>query len=127
MTAATPPGPRVRLVGMVGAGQLARMTAQAAIGLGIGFRVLAGAADESAAQVWAGTQIGDYQSAADVLAFGSGCDVVTFDHEHVPGPHLTALERAVDPIPTPPIGTPPTAAARAYPTPRLPPLATRLA
>jgi 5-(carboxyamino)imidazole ribonucleotide synthase len=94
MTAAGPPGPRVPVVGMVGAGQLARMTAQAAIGLGIGFRVLAGAAGESAAQVCAGTQIGDYRSASDVLAFGRGCDVVTFDHEHVPAAVLTALEQA---------------------------------
>ena len=79
---------------MVGAGQLARMTAQAAVGLGIEFRVLAAAADESAAQVSAGTQIGDYRSVDDLLAFGGRCDVVTFDHEHVPGPHLRALEQA---------------------------------
>jgi len=82
------------VVGMVGAGQLARMTAQAAVGLGIGFRVLAAAADESAAQVCAGTQIGDYRSRRDLLAFGDRCDVVTFDHEHVPGRHLRALEQA---------------------------------
>jgi 5-(carboxyamino)imidazole ribonucleotide synthase len=93
-TAAPPPGPRVPVVGMVGAGQLARMTCQAAVPLGIGFRVLAGAADESAAQVCAGTQLGDYRSLDDLLAFGAGCDVVTFDHEHVPGAHLAALERA---------------------------------
>ena len=79
---------------MVGAGQLARMTAQAAVGLGIGFRVLAATADESAAQVCAGTQIGDYRSLDDLLAFGGRCDVVTFDHEHVPGPHLRALVQA---------------------------------
>ena len=77
---------------MVGGGQLARMTAQAAVGLGIGFRVLADHPDDSAAQVCAGTTVGDYRSAADVLAFGAGCDVVTFDHEHVPTAHLTALE-----------------------------------
>ena len=82
------------VVGMVGAGQLARMTAQAAVGLGIGFRVLAAAADESAAQVCAGTQIGDYRSRRDLIAFGGRCDVVTFDHEHVPGRHLRALEQA---------------------------------
>ena len=82
------------VVGMVGAGQLARMTAQAAVGLGIGFRVLAGAPGESAAQVCAGTELGDYRSLDDLLAFGSHCDVLTFDHEHVPGPSLTALERA---------------------------------
>jgi 5-(carboxyamino)imidazole ribonucleotide synthase len=76
---------------MVGGGQLARMTAQAAIGLGIDFRVLAERADDSAAQVSAGTTIGDHRSASDVLAFGAGCDVVTFDHEHVPAPVLTEL------------------------------------
>ena len=45
--------PGAPVVGMVGAGQLARMTAQAAIGLGIGFSILAGSPDDSAAQVWA--------------------------------------------------------------------------
>jgi 5-(carboxyamino)imidazole ribonucleotide synthase len=79
---------------MVGAGQLARMTCPAAIGLGIGFRVLADSSADSAAQVWAGTQLGDYRSLADLRAFAVGCDVLTFDHEHVPGAHLAALERS---------------------------------
>jgi 5-(carboxyamino)imidazole ribonucleotide synthase len=92
--AVAPPGPRVPVAGMVGAGQLARMTCQAAVGLGIGFRVLAEGPDESAAQVCAGTELGDYRSLDDLLAFGGGCDVVTFDHEHVPEQHLIALERA---------------------------------
>jgi 5-(carboxyamino)imidazole ribonucleotide synthase len=80
---------------MIGAGQLARMTCQAAIGLGIGFRVLAGSALDSAAQVCAQVRLGDYTSLPDLLAFAADCDVVTFDHEHVPGPHLAALERTV--------------------------------
>ncbi len=84
---------RPPVVGMVGAGQLARMTAQAAIGLGAEFRVLAGAADESAAQVCAGTVLGDFRSLADLRAFAADCAVVTFDHEHVPGEHLAELER----------------------------------
>ena len=70
------------------------MTAQAAIGLGIGFRILADSPDDSAAQVWAATQLGDYRSAADLRAFAAGGDVLTFDHEHVPGDHLAALEQA---------------------------------
>ena len=86
--------PVVPVVGMVGAGQLARMTAQAAIGLGVGFRVLADSAADSAAQVAAGTQLGDYRSLADLRDFAAGCDVLTFDHEHVPGEHLAALEQA---------------------------------
>jgi 5-(carboxyamino)imidazole ribonucleotide synthase len=85
----------VPTVGMVGAGQLARMTCQAAIGLGIGFRVLAGSAGDSAAQVCADVRVGDYAGLADLLAFARGCDVVTFDHEHVPGQHLAELERVV--------------------------------
>jgi 5-(carboxyamino)imidazole ribonucleotide synthase len=82
------------VVGMVGGGQLARMTAQAAIGLGVGFRVLAGSAADSAAQVTAATRLGDYRVLADLRDFAAGCDVLTFDHEHVPGEHLTALEQA---------------------------------
>ena len=85
---------RQPVVGMVGAGQLARMTAAAAVGLGIRFRVLAASPDESAAQVCADTMLGDYRSTDDLLAFAAGCDVVTFDHEHVPQPQLAALERA---------------------------------
>jgi len=86
--------PGAPMVGMVGAGQLARMTCPAAIELGVGLRILAAAPDESAAQVWAGTQLGDYRSLADLRAFAAGCDVLTFDHEHVPGDHLVALERS---------------------------------
>src|SRR5262245_12359506 len=85
--------PAVPVVGMVGGGQLARMTSQAATGLGVGFRVLAASPGESAAQVVAGTDIGDYRSLPDLRAFAARCDVLTFDHEHVPGPHLIALER----------------------------------
>ena len=88
---ATPGAP---VVGMVGAGQLARMTAQAAIGLGVGVAILADSPDESAAQIWAGTRVGDYRSLDDLRAFAAGCDVLTFDHEHVPGDHLAALEQA---------------------------------
>ncbi len=83
--------PGFPVVGMVGAGQLARMTAQAAVGLGIEFRVLAASSGDSAAQVCPGTVIGDYKSAGDLLGFGIGCDVVTFDHEHVPGAQLAVL------------------------------------
>jgi 5-(carboxyamino)imidazole ribonucleotide synthase len=85
---------RQPVVGMVGAGQLARMTAAAAVGLGVRFRVLAAAADESAAQVSADVVIGDYTSGADLAAFAAGCDVLTFDHEHVPQAQLVALEQA---------------------------------
>jgi 5-(carboxyamino)imidazole ribonucleotide synthase len=92
LRAADGDGPPV--VGMIGAGQLARMTTAAAVGLGVRFRVLAAAPDESAAQVCAETVIGDYRSTDALLAFAAGCDVITFDHEHVPQPQLGALEQA---------------------------------
>ena len=79
---------------MVGAGQLARMTCQAAISLGIGFRVLAETPADSAALVCADVVTGDYTDSGVLLAFARGCDVVTFDHEHVPGGHLAELEKA---------------------------------
>jgi 5-(carboxyamino)imidazole ribonucleotide synthase len=84
----------VPIVGMVGAGQLARMTCQAAIGLGITFRVLAADGADSAALVCADTELGDYRDGHDLQAFAAGCDVVTFDHEHVPPAGLSALERS---------------------------------
>ena len=79
------------VVGVVGGGQLARMMAPAAIGLGITLRVLADRPDDSAAQVIPGAVVGDYRDLSTLLAFARGCDVLTFDHEHVPTQHLVAL------------------------------------
>jgi 5-(carboxyamino)imidazole ribonucleotide synthase len=76
---------------MVGAGQLARMTHQAAIALGQSLRLLADSADDGAAMVAGDVEVGDYRSLADLRRFAAGCDVLTFDHEHVPGEHLRAL------------------------------------
>lgn len=85
---------------MIGGGQLARMTQQAAIALGIDFRVLAEGPDVAAARVVPDTTVGDYRDLETVRRFASGCDVVTFDHEHVPPDVIEALEaegRAVRP------------------------------
>ncbi|MCW2523185.1 MAG: purK [Frankiales bacterium] len=82
------------VVGMVGAGQLARMTQQAAIALGQSIRLLADSPDDGAALVTADVEVGDYRSLPDLLRFAEGCDVVTFDHEHVPGEHIRALAAA---------------------------------
>jgi 5-(carboxyamino)imidazole ribonucleotide synthase len=80
------------IVGMVGGGQLARMTHQAAIALGQSLRVLATSPDDGAAQVAADVQIGSHTDLDALRRFAKGCDVVTFDHEHVPGTHIRALE-----------------------------------
>jgi 5-(carboxyamino)imidazole ribonucleotide synthase len=79
---------------MVGGGQLARMTHQAAIALGQSLRVLASSPDDGAAMVAADVEIGDHLSLPDLTRFAFGCDVVTFDHEHVPGEHIRALADA---------------------------------
>jgi 5-(carboxyamino)imidazole ribonucleotide synthase len=76
---------------MVGAGQLARMTHQAAIPLGQSLRILAASPDDGAALVAADVVIGDHTSLADLRRFAAGCDVVTWDHEHVPNDHIAAL------------------------------------
>ena len=68
------------------------MMQQAAIALGVPVRLLAEGSDVSAAQVIPDTVVGDYRDLATVRAFARGCDVVTFDHEHVPTPVLEALE-----------------------------------
>lgn len=77
---------------MVGGGQLARMSAAPAAALGIDIRVLATSRHESAAQVVSDVALGAHDDEHAVLAFADGCDVVTFDHEHVPGPILEKLE-----------------------------------
>ncbi|GAB1689529.1 5-(carboxyamino)imidazole ribonucleotide synthase [Krasilnikovia sp. M28-CT-15] len=80
------------VVGMVGGGQLARMTHQAAISLGQSLRVLAESPDDSAAQVIADVRIGTHTDLAALREFAKDCDAVTFDHEHVPTEHIAALE-----------------------------------
>jgi 5-(carboxyamino)imidazole ribonucleotide synthase len=80
------------VVGMVGGGQLSRMTHQAAIALGLSLRVLADKTHDSAALVANGVEIGDHTSLDDLRAFAAGCEVITFDHEHVPGGLIEALE-----------------------------------
>jgi 5-(carboxyamino)imidazole ribonucleotide synthase len=80
------------VVGMVGGGQLARMTQEAAIALGIQLRVLAEGPTVSAAQAVADAPVGDYRDPETVRRFAAETDVVTFDHEHVPTELLRALE-----------------------------------
>lgn len=77
------------VVGVIGGGQLARMMVPPAINLGLEIRVLAESSDASARI--ATTLVGDYTDPATVLAFAQECDVITFDHEHVPQHVLAEL------------------------------------
>ena len=79
---------------MIGAGQLARMTQQAAVDLDVELTVLAASADDPAVLAGARHRIGTHTDVADLLAAAGEGDVVTFDHELVPPAHLARLERA---------------------------------
>jgi 5-(carboxyamino)imidazole ribonucleotide synthase len=79
-------------VAVIGGGQLARMMAEPAAALGIPLRLLAEAPGVSAAQVIPDHTVGDYTDLATLRSVTNGCEVVTFDHEHVPTEHLHALE-----------------------------------
>lgn len=68
------------------------MTHEAGIPLGIRFKLLSDTPQESAAQVVGDVVIGDYRDLETLRDFARGCDVITFDHEHVPTEHLRALE-----------------------------------
>jgi 5-(carboxyamino)imidazole ribonucleotide synthase len=78
-------------VAMIGGGQLARMTHQAAIALGQSLRVLAADADDPAAQITPDVLIGSHTSLDDLHRAAAGADVVTFDHEGVPAELLEKL------------------------------------
>ena len=80
------------VLGMVGGGQLARMTAQAAVSLGLSLRVLADRPDDSASLVVPDVEIGAADDLAALSRFAKSCDVVTFDHEHVPQDRLQSME-----------------------------------
>lgn len=86
------------VVGIIGGGQLARMCAGPAAELGLTLSVLAESDDASAALVVPSSPVGAHTDLAAVLSFAAHCDVVTFDHEHVPADVLAALEDAGVPL-----------------------------
>lgn len=90
-------------VGMVGAGQLARMTQRAAIDLGVHLTVLATGSDDPAVTAGAQHRIGGATDADALADLAGRVDVITFDHELVDAPALAALAArgtAVRPSPT---------------------------
>ncbi|MGX6447063.1 5-(carboxyamino)imidazole ribonucleotide synthase [Patulibacter sp. S7RM1-6] len=85
-------GHRRPRVGVLGAGQLARMDQQAAIPLAVDLRVLAN--DPSEAAVLAGVEavIGSTDDLDVLRAFADDVDVLTFEFEGIDPEHLRALE-----------------------------------
>ncbi len=80
------------VVAVVGGGQLARMMQQAAIGLDVRLRVLVEARDGSAGQVVPDAPVGRADDPGAVRSLAAGAEVLTFEHEHVPGELLAQLE-----------------------------------
>nr|WP_086006361.1 5-(carboxyamino)imidazole ribonucleotide synthase [Nocardia araoensis] len=78
-------------VTMIGGGQLARMTHQAAIALGQRLRVLAENPEDPAAQVSPEVVLGSHTDLTALRKAAVGSHALTFDHEHVPTEHLEAL------------------------------------
>jgi 5-(carboxyamino)imidazole ribonucleotide synthase len=76
---------------MIGGGQLARMTHQAAIALGQTLRVLAASSDDPAAQVTPDVVLGAHTDIDALRKAAAGVDALTFDHEHVPTALLDEL------------------------------------
>lgn len=85
-----PPG---ATIGILGGGQLGRMTAMAAARLGYRCHILAPEPDSPAADVAAAFTCADYGDAAALAAFAAAVDVVTLEFENVPVPALELLAR----------------------------------
>jgi 5-(carboxyamino)imidazole ribonucleotide synthase len=79
------------IVGVIGAGQLARMSIAPATALGVDLLLLAGDSQDSGAQI-TNHIVGDYKDLETVRAFAKKCDVVTFEHELIPLSIVKALE-----------------------------------
>ena len=78
-------------VGVIGAGQLARMSVAPAAALGINLLLLANDAQDSGAQI-TNHVVGGYKDLETVRAFASKCDVITFEHELIPLSIIKTLE-----------------------------------
>lgn len=81
-------------VGMIGGGQLARLTHQAAIALGVELVVLTDDAEDPAVIAGARHVAGRPDDLAALAALAERCDVVTLDHDLVVGDHLEVLVEA---------------------------------
>jgi 5-(carboxyamino)imidazole ribonucleotide synthase len=93
-----PPG---SVIGIVGGGQLGRMSAMAAARLGYLTHIFGPEAGGPAAQVSAFSTIADYGDQAALRRFAEAVDVVTFEFENVPaeGLELLAALKPVRPSP----------------------------
>ena len=82
---------RFPTVGVIGAGQLARMMVGPATALGVRLRLFAQNANDSGAQICEHV-VGDYKDLESLKKFAEECDVITFEHELIPLSVIKGLE-----------------------------------
>ncbi len=94
-----PPGglPPNSIIGIVGGGQLGRMSAMAAARLGYRCHILTPEVNSPAAQVASAVTIGGYDDPAALRAFAEAVDVVTFEFENISAAGLDVLS-AIRPV-----------------------------
>jgi 5-(carboxyamino)imidazole ribonucleotide synthase len=85
-------------IGIIGGGQLGRMLAAAAAGLGYRCHIYAPDADSVAAEVAAGFTRGAFDDAAALARFAAEVDVVTYEFENIPTAPLAGLPRLHPPV-----------------------------
>ncbi|MHB1218226.1 MAG: 5-(carboxyamino)imidazole ribonucleotide synthase [Alphaproteobacteria bacterium] len=83
------------VIGIMGGGQLGRMTAIAAARLGYRCHIFTPERDGPASQVSYATTIADYGDKRALARFADAVDVVTFEFENIPHASLTLLEARV--------------------------------
>lgn len=96
------PLPPNATIGLVGGGQLGRMSALAAARLGYRCHILTSEHDSPAAQVAHAVTVGDYGDPVALRAFAGAVDVISFEFENVSaeGLDLLASIRPVRPAPS---------------------------
>ena len=92
MTAPLPPG---STIGILGGGQLGRMTAVAAAQLGYRSHIFSPDADAPAKEISAAKTTAPYEDEEAARAFANSVDVVTFEFENVPDATLAAISERV--------------------------------
>ncbi|HLB96664.1 MAG TPA: 5-(carboxyamino)imidazole ribonucleotide synthase [Acetobacteraceae bacterium] len=95
------PLPPNATIGLVGGGQLGRMSALAAARLGYRCHILTRERDSPAGQVSAGVTISDYQDPVALREFAAAVDVISFEFENISaeGLDLLASLKPVRPAP----------------------------
>jgi 5-(carboxyamino)imidazole ribonucleotide synthase len=90
-------------IGILGGGQLGRMTAMAAARLGYRVHVFAGEPDSPAAQVCAATTVAAYDDLDMLDRFAAAIDVATFEFENIPAAAVRRVAALTPVLPRPEI------------------------